>query len=154
MIKISFIKKLKQNFFLALPFILAYISVYGFSTIFINPDGKTFLANSIFSVFICFFLIGFFKKILQITDRRLLFFSGALGFIFSSFIVFGTNIFSLDTTAVNELKTWSVIFSILPFFATTIIYIFKFVPKINTFFERSTTLTFGENLDIKKFFFI
>lgn len=60
-------------------------------------------------------------------------------------MVFGENIFSLDTTAINKFSTWLQIFLATPIFSAVVFFIFKLADKIN--------FSSDENLNPKKFFF-
>lgn len=49
-------------------------------------------------------------------------------------MVFGENIFSQDTAAINNFSTWQDIFLATPIFSAVVFFIFKFVPKLNEIF--------------------
>lgn len=76
--------------------------------------------------------------------------STILGGFFSACIVFGKNIFSLDTTAINNFSTWTEIFFSLPIFSAAIFFIFKFATKFNELFYFNLAKIFS----LRKIFFI
>ena len=67
----------------------------------------------------------------RIKNFRLFVLSGILGGIFSACIIFGENIFSQDTTAINNFSTWIKIFLFTPIFSAIIFAVFKLTDKIN-----------------------
>lgn len=137
--------------------ILAYISTIGLSRMFFFQEGQPPMANSIFTLFAWIALSKFFLNVFPSADKRLLICATALGSFFSACMIFGANIFSIDTMAVNELKTWRNIIAGTPFFASIIIWLFKLMPKVNSlnFCEGIKIFTkFEERLTAKKYFFI
>ena len=73
-------------------------------------------------------------------------FSAILGIFFSACMVLGENIFSLDTTAINNLSTWIKIFLYSPIYVAGVFFIFKLADNIN--------LSESAKFNRKKFFII
>lgn len=82
----------------------------------------------------------------RIKNFRLFFSAGILGGIFSACMIFGENIFSQDTTAINNFSTWIKIFLFTPIFFALVLFIFKLADKIN--------FSSAENINPKKFFLV
>ncbi len=131
--------------------ILAFISVFALSrmiVLIISEENFYPLANSIISFFLWLAIWNFFCNVKNVITPRRLIFSLILGIIFSMFMVFGANIFSSETTGIDLIKTWLVIFAGTPFFAALVIWIFNFIDE----FEISSDSC--ESISIKKIFFI
>lgn len=147
----------KENFRQVLFWILAYFSTLGLSHMFFYSEGQPPLSNSIFTLFVWIVLAKFFNNVFPNTNKRLLICATVAGIFFSACMIFGANIFSLDTMAVNELKTWRNILAGTPFFAAIVIWIFTLMPKINSislFKETKFFSDWKEKLSVKKYFLI
>ena len=124
---------------------------------FFYSDGQPPVSNSIFTLFVWIVLAKFFNNVFPNVNKRLLICATVLGILFSVCMIFGANIFSLDTMAVNELKTWRNILAGTPFFTAIVIWLFTLMPKINSISLFKGTKFFSkweENLSVKKYFLI
>lgn len=114
----------------------------------LRTDDLFILSNSIFSIFIWFAVWKFFCSVRDLINQRALIFAVILGGIFSTFMVFGANIFSNDSTGINHFKTWATILAGMPFFAAVIIWIFNFIDN----FKLSSNV--ATSISSKKYFFM
>ena len=73
-----------------------------------------------------------------------------LGGFFSACTIFGENIFSQDTAAINNFSTWLEIFLATPIFSAVVFFVFKFTPKFNEIFY----FDLAEFFSLRKFFLI
>ena len=135
-----------------LSYITAYIAVLGISRMIIWTDGNNFLVAGIFSLILWIAVSIFFKRTFPLADKRLLICSAIAGFIFSSCMIFGTNIFSIDTSGINHFHTWLYIIGGTFFFAAIIIRLFKFIPELNKISFNDKLNDFGKSWSLKKYF--
>lgn len=88
------------------------------------------LSNSLFSVFIFiayFFLLQFAMKQ---QNKIMVLFASILGLTFSSFMVWGRNVYTTGSTQITQLKTWGMILAFLPIFSALVVLCFRYLPML------------------------
>lgn len=109
--------------------ILALISTIALPAItpIVNNNNISY-TNSITLLLLFSVLVFFYNRIVEQGNRKLYSISVILGFIFSSFLVLGTNIEKYDNIYFTSLKTWLKVIANVPLLTFILVFIFNLVP--------------------------
>lgn len=88
------------------------------------------LNNSIFSIFVFVGYYILFQYSIKYLKKLMAFFVFFLGFIFSTFMVFGKNIYTTGSANILQLKTWLLILVFLPVFSALVVLCFHYLPML------------------------
>ena len=121
----------KLNIFVCL--ILSALSVFAIPYILKDDLGNHLYTNSILSVIIWVAIFFLLKYAFSLLDKRLMWISLVVGFLFSLFMVFGTAMYRYGETAFTGLNSWGRILSLTPLFFALVAIILK---SISNFSEQ------------------
>lgn len=111
---------------------LAFVSTIGVSAMLKAPASLFTISNSVFSVVIfaaVLYLIRF-VRLKKLLNRRLLFVSAIIGFIFSLFMVAGVNVIQVNSTLLNKLTTWiQIVCGMIPWIYVLTVFMEYLLPK-------------------------
>lgn len=140
----------KLNIFVCL--ILSALSVFAIPYILKDDLGNHLYTNSILSVIIWVAIFFLLKYAFSLLDKRLMWISLVVGFLFSLFMVFGTAMYRYGETAFTGLNSWGRILSLTPLFFALVAIILK---SISNFSEQEENREQKSKiLSNKKIFFI
>lgn len=140
----------KINIFICL--ILSALSVFAMPYILKDDLGNLLYTNSILSVIIWVAIFFLLKYAFSLLDKRLMWISLVVGFLFSLFMVFGTAMYRYGETAFTGLNSWGRIFSITPFFFAIVAIILKTISNFSE--QEENREQKSKILSNKKIFFI
>lgn len=112
---------------------IAYASLFAFSGMVKSSEGLHTISNSIISVILYFAMFYLFYYVAKLNiSRRLMLISSVLGFIFSMWMVIGTNLIIYGSTNLNSvIVVLRILFGMFLFAALTVVLFLKIIPKIN-----------------------
>ena len=122
------------NSFLSLLF--STLVVFSLPYILKDDFGNYSYTNSIFSVIVWMAMILLLKYAFVLLDKRLMWISLALGFLFSVFMVFGTSMYRYGETAFTGINSWVRIFSITPLFFSLVTIIIKTISNYSEQYDN------------------
>lgn len=140
----------KLNIFVCL--ILSALSVFAIPYILKDDLGNHLYTNSILSVIIWVAIFFLLKYAFSLLDKRLMWISLVVGFLFSLFMVFGTAMYRYGETAFTGFNSWGRIFSITPFFFAIVAIILKTISNFSE--QEENREQKSKILSNKKIFFI
>lgn len=138
------------NSFLSLLF--STLVVFSLPYILKDDFGNYSYTNSIFSVIVWMAMILLLKYAFVLLDKRLMWISLALGFLFSVFMVFGTSMYRYGETAFTGINSWVRIFSITPLFFSLVTIIIKTISNYSEQYDNKEQK--NKMLSNKKIFLI
>ena len=113
------------------------------------------IGNSIISFAVFGGIYFLWKKIFLQLDKKLGIISVVLGFVFSIFMVCGSNIIMLNATYLKEVKTWLEILFIMPLFMAMVAFAILYLPRLNkSFAENPFEKCAFAQVGLKKYFLI
>jgi len=136
-------------------FILAISTCFSFEGMLKLNSGSLVISNSIISIVI--FVIAYmfyYKYMLEIKEKRLYIISVVLGFIFSFFMVCGSNIIVSDCTLLNTPETLFFILSGTPLWSSGVMFLLENIDSIQVKFKISKLDTWFERVMKPKKMFV